>query len=220
MSNHRAIIQAFYEEIWHKHNTSQMPELLHENFAFRGSLGQEPYGHAGFAAYVDCVHAALRNYRCEIQAVSAEGNTAFARLLCSGMPRAAFCGSQPTGKRVEWAGAAVCTCAGEKISALGGLVMSMGYYHSVRTTRIPKQPQGLSPTKRVCRPQRGPGTFASGLPPGYRRRGGCARAKQQGRWKAVSRAGHGIHTAPNLAPEPLPPASAARPLSAAAHRGR
>src|SRR5262245_10183268 len=53
MSNHRAIIQAFYVEIWNKHDKSQIPALLHEDFAFRGSLGQEQHGHAGFAAYVD-----------------------------------------------------------------------------------------------------------------------------------------------------------------------
>ena len=32
MSNHRAIIQAFYEEIWNKHDQSQIPALLHEDF--------------------------------------------------------------------------------------------------------------------------------------------------------------------------------------------
>jgi len=118
LSNHRAIIRAFYEEIWNKYDTSQIPNLLHEDFAFRGSLGQEQHGHAGFAAYVDFVHAALSDYRCEIQEMIAEDNKAFARLLFSGMHRAEFLGYQPTGKRVEWAGAAVFTFAGEKISAL------------------------------------------------------------------------------------------------------
>jgi steroid delta-isomerase-like uncharacterized protein len=118
MSNHRAIIQAFYEELWNKHDTSQIPELLHEDFSFRGSLGQEQHGHTGFAAYVDFVHAALSDYRCEIQEMIVEGNKAFARLRFSGMHRAEFFGYQPTGKRVKWLGAAVFTFAGEKISAL------------------------------------------------------------------------------------------------------
>ena len=118
MSNHQAIIRAFYEGIWNKHDKSQIPELLHEDFSFRGSLGQERHGHAGFAAYVDFVHTALSDYRCEIQEMIAEGNKAFARLLFSGMHRAEFFGYQPTGKRVEWVGAAVFTFAGEKISAL------------------------------------------------------------------------------------------------------
>jgi steroid delta-isomerase-like uncharacterized protein len=118
MSNHRAIMQAFYEEIWNKHDKSQIPALLHEDFAFRGSLGQEQHGHAGFAAYVDFVHAALSDYRCEMQEMIAKGNKAFARLRFSGRHRAEFFGYQPTGKRVEWAGAAVFTFAGEQISAL------------------------------------------------------------------------------------------------------
>src|SRR5215475_5363391 len=60
----------------------------------------------------------LSDYRCEIQEMIAEGHKAFARLLFSGMHRAEFFGYQPTGKRVEWVGAAVFTFAGEKISAL------------------------------------------------------------------------------------------------------
>ena len=84
MSNHPATIRAFYEEIWNQHNTAKIPEFLQADFAFRGSLGQERHGHGGFAAYVDFVHAALGDYRCEIQEVISEGNTAFARMLFSG----------------------------------------------------------------------------------------------------------------------------------------
>ena len=72
--NHRATIRAFYEEIWNKHDTAKIPELLQADFAFRGSLGQERHGHVGFAAYVDFVHAALGDYRCEIQEVICEGS--------------------------------------------------------------------------------------------------------------------------------------------------
>jgi steroid delta-isomerase-like uncharacterized protein len=118
LSNHRAIIRAFYEELWNKHDKSQIPKLLCEDVSFRGSLGQEQHGHAGFAAYVDFVHAVLSDYRCEMQEMIVEGNKAFARLLFSGIHRAEFFGYQPTGKRVEWAGAAVFTFAGEKISSL------------------------------------------------------------------------------------------------------
>ena len=64
------------------------------------------------------MHAALGDYRCEIQEVIAEGNKAFARMWFSGRHRGEFCGYPPTGKRVEWAGAAVFTFAGEQIAAL------------------------------------------------------------------------------------------------------
>jgi len=118
VSKHRAIVETFYEEIWNKHDKSKIPKLLQEDFSFRGSLGQVRHGHAGFAVYVDFVHEALGDYRCEIQEMIAESNKAFARMLFSGIHRAKFFGYQPTGKRVEWAGAAVFTFHGEKISAL------------------------------------------------------------------------------------------------------
>ena len=118
MHNHRAIIQAFYEEIWNKHDTSKISELLQADCTFRGSLGHEQHGREGFAAYVDFVHAALGDYRCEIQEVIAEGNKAFARMQFSGVHRGEFFGYPPTGKRVEWAGAALFTFAGEQIAAL------------------------------------------------------------------------------------------------------
>ena len=108
-------IRAFYEELWNKHDKSQIPELLHADFSFRGSLGQEQSGLAGVATYVHFVHAVLSDYRCLIQAMIAQGDKAFARLLFSGIHRAEFFGYQPTRKRIEWAGAAVFTFAGEKI---------------------------------------------------------------------------------------------------------
>jgi steroid delta-isomerase-like uncharacterized protein len=118
MSNYRPIIRAFYEEIWNKHDKSKIAELLHADFAFRGSLGHVRQGHAGFAAYVDFVHAALGDYRCEIQEVIAEGHKVCARMLFSGIHRAEFLGYPPTFKRVEWVGAAVFTFEGGKVSDL------------------------------------------------------------------------------------------------------
>jgi predicted ester cyclase len=53
-----------------------------------------------------------------MQEMIVEGNKAFARILFSGIHCAEFFGYQPTGKRVEWVGAAVFTFAGEKISSL------------------------------------------------------------------------------------------------------
>ena len=34
------LVRCFYEEIWNCGNKAKIPELLHESFAFRGSLGQ------------------------------------------------------------------------------------------------------------------------------------------------------------------------------------
>jgi predicted ester cyclase len=118
MSDYRPIIRAFYEDIWNRHDKSKIPELLHEDCSFRGSLGQVRRGHAGFASYVDFVHEALGEFRCDIEEVISEGNKAFARMLFSGTHRGEFFGYKPTGKRVEWVGAALFTFAGEKVSDL------------------------------------------------------------------------------------------------------
>ena len=118
MADARSLIQIFYDDIWSRHDKSVIPVILHEQFSFRGSLGQVRHGHAGFAEYVDFVHAALDNYRCDIHEVIAEKDKAFARMLFSGTHRGEFFGYRPTLKRVEWVGAAVFTFESRKITDL------------------------------------------------------------------------------------------------------
>lgn len=118
MSKPRRLIEAFYEDIWNRRDKSAIPVLLDEDFSFRGSLGQVRHGQAGFAEYVDFVHAALDNYRCDIQEVIAEESRAFARVLFSGIHRADFFGYPPTFKRLEWTGAAVFAFREGKITNL------------------------------------------------------------------------------------------------------
>jgi predicted ester cyclase len=117
-SDPRAIIGAFYEEIWNCHDKSRIPDLLDERLEFRGSLGAHCRGHADFAAYVDSVHAALGDYRCDIRDVIVEDDRAFARMSFSGVHRGEWFGYRPTGKRVEWAGAAMFTFTGDRIVSL------------------------------------------------------------------------------------------------------
>jgi len=118
MDEARARVEAFYREIWNRHDLAAIPVLLREGFTFRGSLGQTRRGHAEFAGYVDFVHAALGDYRCDIEEVVSEGDKAFAKMLFSGVHRAEFLGFAPTHERVEWAGAALFTFEEEKIADL------------------------------------------------------------------------------------------------------
>jgi predicted ester cyclase len=115
MVNHRTIVESFYENIWNRHDKSFIPSLLLEEFSFRGSLGQVWRGHVEFAEYVDFVHNALGDYRCDILDFVNEGNKAFARMLFSGIHQGDFFGYQPTLARVEWAGAALFTFDQDKI---------------------------------------------------------------------------------------------------------
>src|SRR5918992_1466592 len=90
------LVRCFYEHIWNRGEKARISELLHENFTFRGSLGQKKRGHDGFAEYVDFVRNALAEYRCEIEEIVCEDNKAFAKVLFSGVHRKAFFGYSPT----------------------------------------------------------------------------------------------------------------------------
>jgi predicted ester cyclase len=113
--NTRDVIHCFYEEIWNLGNQTKIPELLHESFTFRGSLGQTRRGHDGFATYVQFIREVLSEYRCEIQEVVCEANKVFAKVMFSGVHRQELLGYPPTFKRVQWLGAALFKIDGSKI---------------------------------------------------------------------------------------------------------
>jgi hypothetical protein len=56
------LIERFYHELWNRFDKTLIPELLTEDFVFRGSLGQEKRGHAEFAEYVDFIHNAFPDF--------------------------------------------------------------------------------------------------------------------------------------------------------------
>src|SRR5438128_753479 len=100
------LVQAFYQRIWNEGDESSIPELLTENFSFRGSLGTELHGRDAFKDYVRSIRGSLTNDRCEVLACVTEGDQAFAKMRFSGIHVAPFRGYAPTGKKVEWLGVA------------------------------------------------------------------------------------------------------------------
>jgi predicted ester cyclase len=118
-ANHiRTVVESFYADIWNRHDKSKIPALLCSDFTFRGSLGQARTGHDGFASYVDFVHKALAEYRCDILDLVVEEPKAFARMRFSGIHRGDFFGYPPTGKPVEWAGSALFTFSVDQVADL------------------------------------------------------------------------------------------------------
>lgn len=95
-----------------------VPELLAEGFRFRGSLGTTLSGHAAFIGYVDEVRTALAEYRCDVLECVAENDRAFAQMLFAGVHAAPFRGWPPTGKPVQWMGAALFRFNDGKIAEL------------------------------------------------------------------------------------------------------
>jgi steroid delta-isomerase-like uncharacterized protein len=105
----KRLVESFYADVWNRGDLSVIPALLQEDFTFRGSLGAERRGHAGFAEYVATVRGALAGYRCEILDLVAEERRAFARMRFSGLHVGPFLGRAPSGQRIEWLGAALFT---------------------------------------------------------------------------------------------------------------
>ncbi len=101
------LVEEFYARIWNAGDLGAAGELLAEDFSFRGSLGSELVGVEAFLEYVRSVRSALEGYRCEILACVSEGNAAFAKMRFAGRHVAPFRGYSPTGKTVQWTGAAL-----------------------------------------------------------------------------------------------------------------
>jgi predicted ester cyclase len=118
MSHASDQVRKFYEVVWNNHDKTAIPDVLHASFSFRGSLGTETLGHAGFAEYLDMVHGALGDYRCIVKEMVAEQTKVFAKLEFTGIHRGVFMGVKPTGRRLTWDGAALFHFKGGKASSL------------------------------------------------------------------------------------------------------
>ena len=112
------LVEAFYERIWNHGDLEAADALLTDDFVFRGSLGAELRGVAAFIGYVCAVRESLIGYRCEILECVAEGNRAFAKVRFGGRHIGTFRGYAPTGKHVEWLGAALFKFEASAISEL------------------------------------------------------------------------------------------------------
>ena len=101
---------------WNTLETAAIPELLDPDFTFRGSLGSTMTGYAAFADYVGMVTGALGDYRCTILELVWEDDRAFARMQFEGIHRGLFQGFAPTGRPVDWSGAALFMLKAGKIA--------------------------------------------------------------------------------------------------------
>ena len=118
-------VRRFYEELWNKRDLSVAEEILDEAVVFRGSFGSAHVGRKAVREYVTTVTTALSGYHCDLEVLVQEGNSAAARLTFCGTHVGEFFGRQPTGRSVNWAGAAFFQSNGIELSdiwVLGDLV--------------------------------------------------------------------------------------------------
>lgn len=105
----RDLVRLFYERFWNDIDLGLADEILHPDVTFRGSVGVGARGRREVCEYVRMVTAALSGYRCEIESLIVEGDQAAAKVHFSGFHTGEFLGHAPTGRRVEWVGAAFFT---------------------------------------------------------------------------------------------------------------
>ena len=128
----RELIRRFYEELWNPFDKRKVPELLTDDVKFRGSLGQETFGHSGFTEYMGIIRAAFPDFTNHVEEIISEDDRAFARLTYRGTHHGIVFGMPPTSRRVEYVGVAVFRFRGDKIAevwVLGdvhGLLQQLG----------------------------------------------------------------------------------------------
>jgi steroid delta-isomerase-like uncharacterized protein len=114
-SRMETLVRRFYADVWNRWDDAALDDLLAEDFAFRGSLGDEVLGRDGFRGYRDKVRAGFPDFHNEVVELVTEGDRAAARLRYSGHHRGAILGVAASGALVSYDGAAFFTAAGGRL---------------------------------------------------------------------------------------------------------
>ena len=114
----KRLVERFYHEVWNRADEVVAREILHPEFCFRGSLGEEKRGPDGFITYLRMIHTALSKYTCTIEEIVEERQRAAARMRFAGIHRGQFLGVAPSGREISWSGAAFFAIDGDKITNL------------------------------------------------------------------------------------------------------
>src|SRR5258708_23326646 len=106
--------------MWNRWDFDLAEVLLDPEIQFRGSLGMEVRGVAGFQGYMRTVQAAFPDFTNTIDELIAEGageaSHVAARLTYGGTHRGELFGVAPSGNRIEYSGAAFFEIAGGKVA--------------------------------------------------------------------------------------------------------
>jgi len=103
------LIRQFYDDLWNRWEDEAVHDLLDEDFAFRGSLGNETRGWGEWRSYRDNIRAGASDFHNEILTLIVNGGHAAARLRYTGTHTGPLAGLRPTGRRFAYEGAAFFT---------------------------------------------------------------------------------------------------------------
>ena len=118
LSERKNLVRIFYKHMWDQQKTELIPEIFHEGFTFRGSLGPVLVGHEQFKQYVLWLTAALKGYTSDILELVEEDNRVSGKMRFHGIHTDVFFGHEPTQQHVWWYGAPIFTFNGDKVKDL------------------------------------------------------------------------------------------------------
>lgn len=118
LSPKKEAVRKFYKDMWDHADTSLIPEIFHEDFTFRGSLGPVLVGHSQFADYVRWITESLGSYTSDILIMIEEEDRISAKLRFHGIHQQPLFGHPATGRHVWWHGMPIFTFEGTKVRDL------------------------------------------------------------------------------------------------------
>ncbi len=107
MDPNRQLIVRYYEEMWNHWRFELIPALIADDIVFRGSLGIDVSGHAGFREYMGTVRGAFPDFRNYIEEMIVEGDRLAALLTYRGTHSGTLLGVPASGQEVEYSGVAI-----------------------------------------------------------------------------------------------------------------
>jgi len=112
----RLLVRRFYEVLWNAWDDDAVQDVLANTFRFRGSLGTETFGCAGWRQYRDMVRSASPDFHNEVVELVCENGHAAARLTCTGHHLGHLLGIPPTGRAFHYSAAAFLECVDGRIA--------------------------------------------------------------------------------------------------------
>lgn len=112
----RELVETFFNVMWNRWDDATMRQILDPSIDFRGSIGLQVNGHDGFAGYMPTIHEAFPDFHNHIDEIVATEDRAVARLTYTGTHDGPLFDHAATGKGIEYAGVAMFTMAGGRIT--------------------------------------------------------------------------------------------------------
>ena len=112
----RQLVETFYNVMWNTWSEETARAILTADIDFRGSIGLHVTGHDGFLGYMQTIRDAFPDFHNHIEEIIAVNDRAVARLTYSGTHQGELLGRAPTGLRIEYAGVAMFTVRGDRIT--------------------------------------------------------------------------------------------------------